>query len=337
MDAHQFKEEDNESAGELSTVCSQTAVKCRYLARIGRPDILWSVSKLARAVTKWTILWQTLGAFGSRTFIKVFFKTPILQEKWKTQNQHQEEFCAISEVTRLCQKVGCARNRLQFHTALQKLESILLMQVYAWTLFPSFTGIWWLKHVIPHRADQMDPRESHGQTSWQLSSPTCTTPSLSITPTSLQQNINHNPSKKMHFGPNAMLYVFEDNEAVIRTIIPKVEVTQWDMFHGPTKELCIGCFTSIRYLDIKHQLADMLIERNFTRDEWNNLLHLFNISHFSSTRCTKNFNLISCITMAKKIQNQKEEERVVSKSRPAPMNLFFHDNKFLHRIESDCI
>ena len=28
--------------------------KCLYLARIGRPDILWSVNNLARAVTKWT-------------------------------------------------------------------------------------------------------------------------------------------------------------------------------------------------------------------------------------------------------------------------------------------
>ena len=27
---------------------------CLYVARIGRPDILWSVNKLARAVTKWT-------------------------------------------------------------------------------------------------------------------------------------------------------------------------------------------------------------------------------------------------------------------------------------------
>ena len=34
-----------------------------YLARVGRPDILWSVNKLARAVTKWTNMWQTLGAF----------------------------------------------------------------------------------------------------------------------------------------------------------------------------------------------------------------------------------------------------------------------------------
>ena len=65
----------------------------------------------------------------------------------------------------------------------------------------------------------------------------------------------------------------------------------------------------------------MLTKGNFTRDEWNNLLHLFNISHFSSTCCTKNFSLISCSTMAKRIQDQKEEERVVSKSRPAAMNL----------------
>ena len=30
----------------------------------------------------------------------------------------------------------------------------------------------------------------------------------------------------------------------------------------------------IRCIDTKHQLADMLTERNFTRDGWNNLLHL---------------------------------------------------------------
>ena len=32
----------------------QTVFKCLYLARIGPPDILWSVNKLARSVTKWT-------------------------------------------------------------------------------------------------------------------------------------------------------------------------------------------------------------------------------------------------------------------------------------------
>ena len=54
MDDHHFKEEENESAGELSTVFSQIVLKCMYLPRIVRPDILWSVNKLSRAVTKWT-------------------------------------------------------------------------------------------------------------------------------------------------------------------------------------------------------------------------------------------------------------------------------------------
>ena len=42
------------SVGDLSQVCSQIVLKCVYLARIGRPDILWSVNKLARSITKST-------------------------------------------------------------------------------------------------------------------------------------------------------------------------------------------------------------------------------------------------------------------------------------------
>ena len=49
---HQFKEEESGSVGELTKVCSQIVLKCLYLAHIGRPDILWSENKLARAVTK---------------------------------------------------------------------------------------------------------------------------------------------------------------------------------------------------------------------------------------------------------------------------------------------
>ena len=50
----QFKQEELESVGELSEVCSQIVLKCLYLARLGRPDILWFVNKPARSVTKWT-------------------------------------------------------------------------------------------------------------------------------------------------------------------------------------------------------------------------------------------------------------------------------------------
>ena len=51
---HPFLVEELESVAELSGVYSQIVLKCLYLTRIGRLDILWSVNKLARAVTKWT-------------------------------------------------------------------------------------------------------------------------------------------------------------------------------------------------------------------------------------------------------------------------------------------
>ena len=54
IDDHHFKEEELKAVGELSKVSSQIVVKCLYLPRIGRPDIQWSVNKLARSITKWT-------------------------------------------------------------------------------------------------------------------------------------------------------------------------------------------------------------------------------------------------------------------------------------------
>ena len=76
------------------------------------------------------------------------------------------------------------------------------------------------------------------------------------------------------------------------------------------------------YIDTKHQPADILTKGNFTREEWNSLLFLFNISHFSSTSCAENSSLISCPkTMAKRMQEQKEEERIVAKSKPTVMNM----------------
>ena len=135
-------------------------------------------------------------------------------------------------------------------------------------------------------------------------------------------NIDIIPSNTKNSDSSAVLYVFDDNVAVVKMIIkgrspPRTQRVSLDWLCDridPDPKF------QIRHIDTKHQLADTLSEGNFTRDEWNNLLHLLNVSHFSCTCCTENFSLISCSTMAKRIQNQKEEERVVSKSRPAVMN-----------------
>ena len=74
----------------------------------------------------------------------------------------------------------------------------------------------------------------------------------------------------------------------------------------------------IKYIDTKNQLTDMLTKGNFTRDEWNHLLCLFNISHFSSAKCSE--------VMSKRTQKESGEERVTAKSRPM-MNLIARSNE----------
>ena len=125
-----------------------------------------------------------------------------------------------------------------------------------------------------------------------------------------------------------MLYVFEDNGAVIKMIIKgrsrtrrHVSRTHRVALDWLFERVNLNPKIQVRYIDTKHQLADILTKGNFTRDEWNGLLNLFNISHFSSLGCAQNFSLISCSKMAKRMQERKEEDRVAAKSKPTAMNL----------------
>ena len=102
-------------------------------------------------------------------------------------------------------------------------------------------------------------------------------------------NIDHIPSNTKNSDSSAMLYIIEDNEAVIKMIIKGRSPTMRHV--SRTRRVALDWLLDrinldpkiqIRYIDTKHQLADMLTKGNFTRDEWNNLLPLFNISHFSS-------------------------------------------------------
>ena len=52
LDDCNFKKEELESVGEMSNVCTEIVLKCLYLVRIGGKDILWSVNKLTRTITK---------------------------------------------------------------------------------------------------------------------------------------------------------------------------------------------------------------------------------------------------------------------------------------------
>ena len=123
--------------------------------------------------------------------------------------------------------------------------------------------------------------------------------------------------------------IFEDDEAVIKMIkrgrsptMGHVSRTHRVALDWLIDRINLDPKIQIRYIDTKRQLADILTKGCFTRDEWNTLLHLFNISHVSLTCCAENSSLIICPKkMAKRVQEQKEEETIVAKSRPTAMNL----------------
>ena len=78
------------------------------------------------------------------------------------------------------------------------------------------------------------------------------------------------------------LYVFEDNEAVIKMIIKGRSRTMRHVSRSHRVALNwlfdrinLDPGIQIKYIDTKNQLADILTKGNFTRDEWNHLLSLF--------------------------------------------------------------
>ena len=117
----------------------------------------------------------------------------------------------------------------------------------------------------------------------------------------------------------ALLYVFEDNVAVIKMIIEgrsptmrHVSRTHRVALDWLFDRIKLDHKIQIKYIDTKNQLTDILTKGNFTRDEWNHLLCLFNISLFSSTNCPE--------VMSKRTQIESGEDRVTAKSKPM-MNL----------------
>ena len=104
-------------------------------------------------------------------------------------------------------------------------------------------------------------------------------------------NADFVPSNVNSSHQEALLYVFEDNEAVIKMIIQgrsptmrHVSRTHRVALDWLFDRINLDTRIQIKYIDTKNQLADILTKGNFTRDEWNHLLCFFNISHFSSIK-----------------------------------------------------
>ena len=128
-------------------------------------------------------------------------------------------------------------------------------------------------------------------------------------------NVDFIPSNVQSSRQEALLYVLKDNAAVIKMIMKGRSPTMRHVSRTHSVALDwlfdrinLDPQIQIKKIDTKNQLADMLTKGNFTRDEWNHLLCLFNINHFSSTDCSE--------VMSKRTQKDSGEERVTATSKP---------------------
>ena len=118
------------------------------------------------------------------------------------------------------------------------------------------------------------------------------------------------PSNVQSANREALLYGFEDNEAVIKMVMEgrsptmrHVSRTHRVALDWLFDRINLDPKIQIKYIDTKNQLADILTKGSFSHVMSGIiLLCLFNISHFSSTVCSA--------AMAKRSQQDSGEERV---------------------------
>ena len=330
IDDHHFKEEELKSVGEVSKVSSKIVLKCIYLARIGRPDILWSVNKLARLNTKWTKACDKricrlisyihqkceykqychVGNTAKQCRLGLFQDSDFAGDLEDSKSTSGGTLCVFGSHTFVPISWMCKKQTAASHSSTEseiisldtglRLDGLPALEL--WDLIVSVLGN--VSRVSDRSGKPESDVHKHHKSHNKID---------------VMKDIDAVPSNVQSARQEALLYVFDDNEAVIKMIIKSRSPTMRHV--SRTHRVALDWLfdrinldpkIQIKYVDTKNQLADILTKGNFTRDEWNHLLCLFNIWHFSFVNCSE--------VMSKRTPEDASKEGVTAKSKPM-MNL----------------
>ena len=231
LDDHHFKEEEElKSVGELSKVCSQIVLKCLYLARFGRPDILWSVNKLARSITKWTkacdkrlnrlisYIHHTceyeqychVGNTAKQCRLGLFQDSDIAGDLEDSKSTSGGTLCVFGSHTFVPISWMCKKQTAVSHSSTEseiisldtglRLDGLPALEL--WDLIVSVLGN--ISRVSDRSGKPENDERKHCKSHNQIDA---------------MKDIDAVPSNVQSARQEALLYVFEDNEAVIKMII----------------------------------------------------------------------------------------------------------------------
>ena len=230
IDDHHFKEEETKSVGELSNTCSQIVLKCLYLAIIGRPDILSSVNKLARSITKWTkacdkrlnrLISYIRHTCGYRQYCHVgntakqcrlglFQDSDFAGDLEDSKSTSGGTLCVFGSHTFVPISWMCKKQTAVSHSSTESeiisLDTGLrldgLPALERWDLIVSVFGS--VSHVSDRSGQPDSDVKKHQKSQRRID---------------VMKDIDSVPSNVQSSRQEALLYVFEDNEAAIKMII----------------------------------------------------------------------------------------------------------------------
>ena len=264
---------------------------------------LWSVNKFARAITKWT---RACDKRLARLISYIQYTCEFKQYCYRPWVGHfvhiwKSYVCSISWMCKKQTSVSLdAGSRMDGITALDLLD--LVIEVLHSSSNQPKKSKDNVQGNLPHDTPLRKQTKNQVKTPIQYND-------LELC------NVDHVSSNVKSSQSGAMLYIFEENEAVIKMIIKGRSPTMRHVSrtHRVALDWLFDRYNldpkiQIIHVDTEHQLAEILTKGNFTRDEWNNLFHLFRISIFSSASCPE--------AMSKRMQQGTGEERIVAKSKP---------------------
>ena len=211
----------------MSNTCSQIVLKCLYLARIGRPDISWSVNKLARSITKWTkacdkrlnrlisYIHHTseykqychVGNTAKQCRLGLFQDSDFAGDLEDSKSTSGRTLCVLGSHTFVPISWMCKKQTSVSHSSTEseiisldtglRLDGLPALEL--WDLIVSVFG------NISHISDQtVQPVNGKNKSHNKID---------------VMQDIDSVPSNVQSARQEALLYVFEDNEAVIKMIM----------------------------------------------------------------------------------------------------------------------
>ena len=230
--------------GELSHVCSRIVLKCLHLPRVGRPDILSSVNKLPRSLTKWTSAGDKrlnrlksnihhtceykqychVGNTAEQCRLGLFQDSDFAGDLEDSKSTSGRTLCIFGSHTFVPKSWMCQKQSSFSHSS-KESEIISLDAGLRFDGIPTL-DLWDLIVTVLHGNTVQIPAVVNGDKDYGSNK-------RSRRVVNVLDNVDLVPLNVQFSHQEALLYVFEDNEAVSKMIIKGKESHNETCFQDP--------------------------------------------------------------------------------------------------------